>query len=184
MIVGIDPGLSGALFFLDPQLPSVGQAFDLPVHLLSRGGKKKRELDVVGLIGMLALRQLTHGFIETAGAMPGQGVSSVFAFGKCYGVILGVLAARSVPLTLVPPVRWKRALGVSKDKDGWARASQLLPEAAHQWSLKRHDGRAEAALIAVYGARQLAGSAAVPADIFVLAIPSRQHRRSNPGDHP
>ena len=69
------------------------------------------------------------------------------------GVILGVLASRSVPLLLVSPVSWKRALGVPKAKDGArARASQLLPEAAHQWRLKRHDGRAEAALLALYGA--------------------------------
>jgi hypothetical protein len=47
-------------------------------------------------------------------------------------------------------------MGVTKSKDGCrARASQLLPEAADQWPLRRHDGRAEAALIALYGARQL-----------------------------
>jgi hypothetical protein len=93
------------------------------------------------------------------------------------GWLAGVLASRSVPLTLVPPVRWKRALGVSKDKDGCrARASQLLPKAAHQWPLRKHDGRAEAALIALYGARELAGSAAVPADIFVLAVPPEVSR--------
>jgi crossover junction endodeoxyribonuclease RuvC len=122
-----------------------------------RGGKQKRELDIIQLIDILARRQLTHAFVEQVGAMPGQGVSSTFAFGKAFGIILGVLAARSVPLTLVPPVRWKRAMGVLKgSKDGCrARASQLLPAAAHQWPLRRHDGRAEAALIALYGAPQL-----------------------------
>jgi crossover junction endodeoxyribonuclease RuvC len=154
MIVGIDPGLSGALFFLDSGCPSTGEAVDLPVHVLTRGGKKKRELEQVG-------------------AMPGQGVSSTFALGKGFGVLIGVIASRSIPLTLVPPVRWKRALGVPKAKDGArARASQLLPEAAHQWRLKKHDGRAEAALIALYGARQLGGTAAVPADVFILGVPA------------
>jgi crossover junction endodeoxyribonuclease RuvC len=146
-------------FFLDPGNPSTGKA-DLPVHVLTRGGKKKRELDIAGLIGILSLRRLTHAFLEAIGAMPGQGVSGVFAFGKCYGVILGVIAARSIPVSLVPPVRWKRALVVPKAKDGArARASQLLPEAAHQWRLKKHDGRAEAALIALFGLRALNGSA-------------------------
>jgi crossover junction endodeoxyribonuclease RuvC len=155
MIVGIDPGLSGALFFIESGA-STGEAIDLPVHVLMRGGKKKRELDIAGLIQILAVRQITHAFVEQAGAMPGQGVSSVFAFGKCYGVILGVIAARSISLTLVPPVRWKRSMHVTKSKDGCrASASQLLPEAAHQWLLRRHDGRAEAALIALYGVRQL-----------------------------
>jgi crossover junction endodeoxyribonuclease RuvC len=80
----------------------------------------------------------------------------MFAFGKAYGVILGVLAARHIPMTLVPPVRWKRALGVSRDKDaGRARASQLLPAAGDQWPLKRHTDPAEACLLALYGLRQL-----------------------------
>ena len=156
MIVGIDPGLSGALFFLDLNRLSAGEAVDLPVHLLMRGGKKKREVDVSGLIEILAGRRLEHVFLEQVSAMPGQGVSSVFAFGKTYGVILGVVAAHAIPLTLVAPAVWKRALGVPKAKDGArARASQLLPEAAAQWRLKKHDGRAEAALIALYGARQI-----------------------------
>jgi crossover junction endodeoxyribonuclease RuvC len=155
VIAGIDPGLSGGLFLLDPGHPSSGEAFDLPVHLLTRGGKKKREVDIQGLLGMLS-RPLTHAFVELAGAMPGQGVSGVFAFGKCFGVILGVLAAREIPITLVPPAQWKRALAVPKAKDGArARASQLFPAAAHQWRLAKHDGRAEAALIALYGLRQL-----------------------------
>jgi crossover junction endodeoxyribonuclease RuvC len=158
MIVGIDPGLSGAMFFMVPG-DSTGEAIDLPVHVLTRGGKQKRELDIVQLIQILALRRLTHAFAEQVGAMPGQGVSSTFAFGKTFGIILGVIAARSIPLTLVPPVRWKRAMGVTKSKDGCrARASQLLPEAAHQWPLRRHDGRAEAALIALYGAGQMQGT--------------------------
>ncbi len=172
MIVGIDPGLSGALFFIDPHDPTNGESVDLPVHMLARGGKQKRELDIIQLISVLALRRLTHAFVEQVGAMPGQGVSGVFAFGKAYGIILGVVAARSIPLTLVSPARWKRALGVPKAKDAArARASQLLPQAAHQWPLRRHDGRAEAALIALYGARQLQGPASVPADIFICSIP-------------
>jgi len=160
MIVGIDPGLSGALFFLDPNHLSAGEAVDLPVHLLMRGGKKKREVDVSGLIEILAGRRLEHAFLEQVSAMPGQGVSSVFAFGKAYGVILGAIAAHSIPLTLVAPIVWKRALAVPKAKDGArARASQLLPDAAHQWPRVHHHSRAEAALLALYGARKLNGAA-------------------------
>jgi hypothetical protein len=60
-------------------------------------------------------------------------------------------------------------MGVTKSKDGCrARASQLLPAAAHQRPLRRHDGRAEAALIALFGAQQLLAPAPVPADAFVL----------------
>jgi crossover junction endodeoxyribonuclease RuvC len=157
-IAGTDPGLAGALFFLDPSRPSLGEAVDLPVHMLTRGGKKKRELDVAGLIGILTSRRLEHVFVEQVNAMPGQGVSSTFAFGKGYGIILGIIAAHNIPLTLVAPAVWKRTLGVPKAKDAArARGSQLMPQCAEQWRLKKHDGRAEACLLALYGVRQLNG---------------------------
>ena len=160
MIMACDPGLSGAIAFLDPAIPTTVETADLPVHLLVRGGRKKRELDISGLIGILTAHQIDHAFVERVGAMPGQGVSSMFAFGKTYGVLLGVIAAHSIPLTLVAPIVWKRALAVPKAKDGArARASQLLPDAAHQWPRVHHHSRAEAALLALYGARKLNGAA-------------------------
>jgi crossover junction endodeoxyribonuclease RuvC len=154
MIAGIDPGLAGALFFIDAERPSTGEAIDLPIHVLTRGGKKKRELDIAGLVGILTAHQINHAFVEQVGAMPGQGISSTFSFGKTFGIILGVVAALNITLTLVPPVRWKRELHVLKDKDAArARASQLLPEAAYQWRFKKDHGRGEAALLALYGLR-------------------------------
>ena len=172
LVAGIDPGLSGALFFLDPADSTIGEAIDLPVHLLKRGGRNKREPDIASLAGILASRRPGHAFVEQVGAMPRQGVSSMFAFGKCYGAILGVLTALAIPITLVPAVRWKRALGVQKSKDAArARASQLMPAAASQWGRKRDDGRAEAALLALYGARQLHGSPAPPGIPATETIP-------------
>jgi crossover junction endodeoxyribonuclease RuvC len=109
MILGIDPGLSGALLLVDPNHPLTGEAIDLAVHVLTRGGKKKRELHIVGLIGIWRYAGSHTLLVEQIGAMPGQGMSSVFAFGKCYGVILRVLASRSIPLSLLPAVRWKCA---------------------------------------------------------------------------
>jgi crossover junction endodeoxyribonuclease RuvC len=121
-----------------------------------RGGKTKRELDAHALARLIGDRRPGHAFVELVGAMPGQGVSSVFAFGKSFGVVIGVLAALDVPFTFVAPVVWKRAFGVPAAKDGArARASQLMPAAAHHWTRVRDDGRAEAALIAYYGLRQL-----------------------------
>jgi crossover junction endodeoxyribonuclease RuvC len=156
LVVGIDPGLSGAVAF--PAPGSEVTVFDLPTHQLVRGGRSKREIDLAGLARLFSERagEIRHVFVEQVGAMPGQGVSSVFAFGKAYGAVLGVVAASLLPLTLVPPRRWKRELRVPAAKDGArARASQLLPRAAGNWPLVKHDGRAEAALIALYGARQL-----------------------------
>ncbi len=165
-ILGIDPGLSGALAVIDIGPVSNCVVFDMPTLALSRGGKAKREINVHRLVGMIETAQPAHAYIEQIGAMPGQGVSSMFAMGKGYGIILGALAALGVPYTLVPPRLWKTSLRLSKDKDfSRSRASELLPAAAHQWSLKRHHGRAEAALIALWGARQWLSTPSSPSPI-------------------
>lgn len=155
LVCGIDPGLSGAVAFLDAASGAVIDIADIPTLALLRGGKNKREIDAHSLARLLGDRRPDHAFVELVGAMPGQGVSSVFSFGKSFGITIGVLAALAVPMTLVSPVTWKRALGVPASKDAARyRASQLLPAAAHHWPLVKHDGRAEAALIAYYGLRQ------------------------------
>src|SRR3954453_19372725 len=108
----------GALCFLDPHDPSRSECIDIPVHWLTRGGKARGEVDIIDLIRLLSLRPVTHAFVEQVSAMPGQGVSSMFAFGKAYGIILGVIATRSIPVTLVQAAKWKRALNIPKAKDG------------------------------------------------------------------
>ena len=114
LIAGIDPGLSGAIALLrcDGGAAKVEEVLDMPVFLLSRGGKTKRELDTHGLVAILRNWVISHAFVEQVASMPGQGVSSVFAFGQAYGAMLGVLAATGIPFTKVPPARWKRTLGV------------------------------------------------------------------------
>jgi crossover junction endodeoxyribonuclease RuvC len=160
IIAGIDPGLSGAVALLDAETGAVVDLWDMPTLTLSRGGKAKRELDPHSLAGALGRDRIGHAFVENVGAMPGQGVSSVFSFGKSFGITIGVLATLGIPMTFVAPVAWKRTLGVPAAKDGArARASQLMPAAASHWPLVKHDGRAEAALIAHYGLRSLSNIA-------------------------
>ncbi|MGE5151189.1 MAG: hypothetical protein ACM3II_13795 [Rhodospirillaceae bacterium] len=155
---GIDPGLDGALAVIEDGPNGGCKCFDMPTLALSRGGKNKHEVDAHALADLIAQWMPHHAFLEGARAMPGQGDTSTFAIGKGYGIVIGVLAASSIPYTIVDARRWKNALQVPKDKDAArARASQLLPAAASQWPLKKHDGRAEAALIALYGSRSLAG---------------------------
>lgn len=83
--------------------------------------------------------------------MPGDGKVQAFAFGRSVGVVRGVLEALGVPVDEVAPNVWKPAMRVPAEKDkARARASYLLPSAAKFWPLKKHDGRAEAALIGLY----------------------------------
>ena len=155
---GIDPGLSGAISLLQvADRPYASKVWDIPTYILPRGGKNKREVDtheLASIMRELHAAGVVHVYLERVGSMPGQGVSSVFAFGKCFGIILGVLAAVGLPHTLVAPQTWKKKLSVPKAKNGArARASQLMPASAEFWPLVKHDGRAEASLIALYGAR-------------------------------
>jgi crossover junction endodeoxyribonuclease RuvC len=155
MILGIDPGLSGALALYDPAT-NLLDVRDVPTLSLTRNLKNKREVDVQALVDMIAwmATSLPTVFIENATPMPGQGSSSIFSFGKTFGILYGVCAANKLVIERVAPQSWKRLLAVPKDKDGArARASVLLPRHSTNWPLKKHDGRAEAALIALYGYR-------------------------------
>ena len=87
--------------------------------------------------------------------MPGQGVTSMFHFGKSAGFIEGVLAAKNIRYELIPPQRWKKAFGLHSDKQ---ESIDLCKEKFPGVSLlptprckKDADGMAEALLIALYG---------------------------------
>jgi crossover junction endodeoxyribonuclease RuvC len=154
LVVGIDPGLSGAIAFFDPTSGEL-EVVDMPVLASGTGGKKVVNED--GLAGIFDKKSphIRHVFLEQVGAMPGQGVTSMFSFGTTYGVIRGVLASHFLRRTMVTPQKWKKALGVPAAKDGArARASQLLPTHGSLWSRVKDDGRAEASLIAYYGSLQ------------------------------
>jgi crossover junction endodeoxyribonuclease RuvC len=151
LVVGADPGLGGAVALLDTTDDRL-LIWDMPTHALTRSGKAKREIDAYSLADILRLHRIDHLFIERVGAMPGQGVSSVFAFGQAFGVIRGVASAIGIPMTLVSPAKWKKDLGVPAAKDGArARCSQIFPAHAHLWSRSKDHSRAEALLLAHYG---------------------------------
>jgi hypothetical protein len=150
-VAGIDPGLSGALALFNGEALHV---FDVPT-VESKGKRKINEPEFARFVDSWA-PQIAHCFIEQVGAMPKQGIVSAFNFGVTYGQMRMAVMANFIPLTPVVPRVWKKALGVPADKDGArARASELLPQWADHWPLKKHDGRAEAALLALYGLRVL-----------------------------
>lgn len=88
--------------------------------------------------------------------MPGQGVASSFQFGCGYGSILGVLQATLISMVLVTPAVWKRSYGLGKDKHASLHKARLMWPRA-DLRLAKHEGRAEALLIAEYGRRHMAG---------------------------
>jgi crossover junction endodeoxyribonuclease RuvC len=157
LIIGIDPGLSGAVAILsvDGALELVA---DLPVirdrSLAWIDGSELQSLILGALQGRTAV-----AIVERVSAMPGQGVSSSFQFGCGLGSILGVLQALRIRIELVTAVAWKRAFGLSKDKHASLHKARLMFPAA-DLHLAKHDGRAEALLIAHYALTRWKAAAA------------------------
>lgn len=146
MIWGIDPGLSGAAVLFDP-VEGMLDIFDMPIMEIN----KKKQVSPQLLADILATQSCPI-FIEQVHARPGQGVTSMFNFGKSFGVCLGVAAGLRMPLSTVLPLTWQKKVGMSKGKDGSrARACQVFPAFSQSFARKKDDGRSDAALIAYFG---------------------------------
>jgi crossover junction endodeoxyribonuclease RuvC len=150
VILAIDPGLSGA-YALFGKLVLVG---DLPVHQAQhgRGAKVRIELDLHSLREVIASEPITHCFIERVGAMPKQGVTSMFRFGEAAGAIYGLLVGLRLPVTFVAPRQWQKYHRIGPSPDAARRrAVQLHPQLAPTLARKRDHNRADALLLACYG---------------------------------
>jgi crossover junction endodeoxyribonuclease RuvC len=148
MILAVDPGAKGALAFFDPAAGTL-ELVDTPTVEVKRGAKMKQEISAQMLAGIIKARSPSEAVVEKVGAMPGQGVSSMFQFGRGVGMIEGVLAALEVPVTYVAPQLWQKAVGARAGKDGnRQRAAELFPAYAQSFARAKDDGRADAALMA------------------------------------
>ena len=152
MILGIDCGAKGALAFFDPDSGTL-DVIDMPTVEVKRGAKLKSEISPQMVAALIRARNPSSATIEKVGAMPGQGVSSMYQFGRGVGMLEGVLAALQIPTSYVTPQQWQRAVQSRDGKDGArARAAELFPAYAQMFARKKDDGRADAALIAWWSA--------------------------------
>lgn len=148
MIVGIDPGMTGAITLMHDGL----EVFDMPIFEITKGKSKRKHININGLHAILAQHKIDHAFIEKVSAQPGNGAAAAFTYGFGCGAIEAVVTCCGIPFTYVTPQKWKKDTKTPKDKDGARyRASQLMPDYSDFWPLKKHDGRAEASLIALWG---------------------------------
>lgn len=146
-ILGVDPGASGAISFYYPEAPELITVEDMPVV--------DGSTDVTTLAQRIAMMTPDVAFVEQVGSMPGQGVASTFKFGASYGAALGIIAALKIPLHLVRPQKWKKHFGLSSDKERSRALGLRLWPSTDLFARKKDEGRAEAALIARYGAHIL-----------------------------
>jgi crossover junction endodeoxyribonuclease RuvC len=153
--LGIDPGLSGGLAVveaIDDAAPMLVEAIDIP----TLGSGAKQRVDGIAIRKFIAKHEPALALIERAGAMPKQGVASGFKYGRAVGALETVVALCAVPIEVVEPSTWKRFFRLNgQDKEGARQyALQTFPAAHGLLARKRDHGRAEAALLALYGARQ------------------------------
>ena len=151
-IVGIDPGLSGAIAILENN--NVLNIFDMPV--MAEGKKNKRQLNSAQLAHIIRENTVKNEeitiVVEQVNAMPGQGVTSMFNFGQSFGVIKGICSAMQLPIHFVRPTKWKKyfnLINTAKDASR-SRAIEIFPKVSDKLKRKKDSNKADAILIASY----------------------------------
>lgn len=151
-ILGIDPGLTGALALWDDDLNALS-VWDMPTHRIVVGKSRKHVLNEAELSRLISQAEPDLAVCEWVHAMPKQGVTSVFTFGVAFGIVRGILAASNIPVTYTTPQAWQRRMNVGKGADASRqRATQLLPRFADRFARAKDHGRSDAALIALASA--------------------------------
>ena len=150
IVVGIDPGLSGAIAILENN--KVLNIFDMPV--MAEGKKNKRQLNSAQLVNIIKDSTKPDDekavVVEQVNAMPGQGVTSMFNFGQTFGAIKGVCAALELPIFFVRPSKWKKhfeLINSSKDSSR-TKVIEMYPSLSSQLAKKKDVNKSDAILIA------------------------------------
>lgn len=153
-VIGIDPGLDGAIAYLEPDGMRV-TVLDMPTVTEGAGKSVRRRVDLWRLHEILVNMHKANAvaaWVEKVASQPNDGHVGAFAFGWGAGVISMGLACVTIRTFYVSPITWKRSFKLGKDKNvSRLRASQLFPADAHQWPLIGDHGKAEAVLIARFG---------------------------------
>tara|TARA_Y100001935_G_scaffold253223_1_gene258876 strand:+ start:2331 stop:2822 length:492 start_codon:yes stop_codon:yes gene_type:complete len=154
LIIGIDPGISGAVCFFEE-----GKILDIiEMPTMSEGKKNKKQVNGNQLFNEIRSRlheknqEDVSVVVEHVSAMPGQGVTSMFNFGQSFGVIKGICSAMQLPIHFVRPTKWKKyynLINTSKDASR-SRAIELFPKVSENLKRKKDSNKADAILIASY----------------------------------
>ena len=154
LIIGIDPGISGAIcFFVDGKVIEV---INMPT--MTEGKKNKKQVNgaqVYNEISKQVKKSESKGIrviIEQVSAMPGQGVTSMFNFGQSFGILKGICSAMQLPMYFVRPAKWKKYFNlINSEKDASrTRAIEIFPYFSSQLSKKKDNNKADAILIASF----------------------------------
>ena len=153
-IIGIDPGISGAIcFFEDGKIIDV-----IEMPSMAEGKKNKKQVNGNQLFNEIKshLHEINDEkvcvVVEHVNAMPGQGVTSMFNFGQSFGVVKGICSAMQLSMYFVRPLRWKKYFNLLKTEKEASRskAIEIFPYISTQLSRKKDANKADAILIASF----------------------------------
>lgn len=151
IVLGIDPGLTGGMAAVQ-RLGVGGVALREAADIPSLGEKAKRRVEVALVLEFIRRHSPDHAVIERAQAMPDQGSSSGFNYGRAVGALEACIQGMQIPMTIIEPTAWKKAHALSgQDKEGSRQRAVHLFPSSDAFARKMDHGRAEAALIAWYG---------------------------------
>ena len=154
LIIGIDPGISGSICFLDN-----GKILDvIEMPIMTDGKKNKKQVNGSQVYNEISRRikqfekNQIRVVIEHVSAMPGQGVTSMFNFGQSFGILKGICTAMQLPMYFVRPAKWKKYFNLlNSEKDASrTRAIEIFPYFSSQLSRKKDSNKADAILIASF----------------------------------
>ena len=154
IIVGIDPGITGAICFLNNG--NIIDVIDMPT--MAEGKKNKKQVNgrqifnEITIIKNKFLKEPMSVIVEQVSAMPGQGVTSMFNFGQSFGVIKGICSAMELPIFYVRPAKWKKYFNlINSEKDASrTKVIEMYPKISEKLSRKKDNNKADAILIAKY----------------------------------
>jgi hypothetical protein len=111
LVVGIDPGISGAIAILDLREQNiVAEVFYTPTKNIIKNKKKKKDYDIEAMANILEKYRTCKVLVaqEATHAMPGQGTTSMYSFGRGAGIWEGIVAAYHMNQVFVSPMTWKK----------------------------------------------------------------------------
>ena len=154
LIIGIDPGISGAICFFENG--QVKEIINMPV--MADGKKNKRQINGPQTYNEILKRIKNYPqkdiivVIEQVSAMPGQGVTSMFNFGQSFGVLKGICSAMQLSMFFIRPAKWKKYFGLIKTEKDASRTKviEIFPYISSELSRKKDSNKADAVLIASF----------------------------------
>lgn len=155
IIAGIDPGKSGALAITYPD--GAVQVWDVPVIKLRGKEVPAWQEWQRSWASAFDFAGVDLVVIEDVSARPGQGVTSMFTFGRTLGFVHALAVASGASVQTVTPAVWKGKLGLLNSSKGASRekATAIYPRSVGLLGRVKDDGRAEAILLAHYGRKFL-----------------------------